>query len=72
VTADPPTARTCAVCGTGLDGRRPHARFCGSGCRREAARLRALLAGVPVNEHHSVASYLARPRKRANRTRGLP
>jgi len=33
-------SRACDVCGASLDGRRPDARYCSPGCRREAARER--------------------------------
>ena len=38
--------RRCTVCGASLEGRRRHARTCSASCRREAARLRAILAGA--------------------------
>jgi hypothetical protein len=65
-----PAARVCAICGAALNGRRGDARYCGAGCRREAGRLRALLAGVTVNGYGSVAEYLNGRQKRAKRACG--
>ena len=57
--------RVCAICGARLNGQRPHAVYCGDAHRREAARVRALAGGEPVNGHTSLAEYLAAPHKRA-------
>ena len=57
--------RVCVLCGGPLDGQRAQARHCGPACRREAARLRALLAGQEVNGYRCLTDYLASPHKRA-------
>ena len=57
--------RLCALCGVPLNGQRPHAVYCGDAHRREAARLRALLAGQTVDGYQFLAAYLAAPHKRA-------
>ena len=54
--------RLCVLCGTPLNGQRPDARHCGEACRREASRIRAVLAGEPVDGHASLASYGRRGR----------
>ena len=46
--ADLDPARTCPVCGSGLDDLRRDATYCGSGCRREASRRRRRQTG-PVD-----------------------
>ncbi len=33
--------RTCEACGQGLEGKRPHARFCGPACRKRGSRRSA-------------------------------
>lgn len=61
--------RTCPICGTSLEGRRKHARFCSAPCRAEGSRLRRLLSGREVDGYGSVARDLRenahdRPRER--------
>lgn len=66
--ADPVAAkRVCAVCGTNLDGRRADARYCTPSCRREACRIRILLAGIPVEGYRSLSQYVNRRQRRAKR-----
>jgi hypothetical protein len=65
-----PATRVCAICGEALDGRRADARHCGAACRREASRLRRLLAGDPVEGYRSVADYLNGRQRRAKRVWG--
>ena len=67
-----PAARACAVCGRALEGRRADARHCGAGCRREASRLRRLLAGEPVDGYRNLADYLNARQRRAKRGWGPP
>jgi hypothetical protein len=65
-----PAARVCAICGTALDARRADARHCGAACRREASRLRRLLAGEPVEGYRNLAEYLNARQRRAKRVWG--
>jgi hypothetical protein len=65
-----PTARACTVCGETLEGLRADARHCGAPCRREASRLRRLLAGDPVDGYRSIADYLNGRQRRAKRVWG--
>ena len=58
--------RRCIVCEAPLDGRRRQARYCSAGCRLEASRLRAILAGAEVEGYSTLPAYLARHRNRAN------
>lgn len=58
------STRHCPVCGTTLDARRRHARYCGGACRAEASRLRRLLVGQEVDGFASLADRRARRRKR--------
>lgn len=37
--------RVCVVCGASLKHHRSHARHCSAGCRAEASRIKAILAG---------------------------
>ena len=64
--------RGCAICGRALDGRRADARYCGPACRREASRLRRLLAGEPVDGYRNLADYLNARQRRAKRGWGPP
>gem|GEM_PF-6160184 len=57
--------RACDYCGSSLEGRRRHARFCGPPCRRAHHRLSALLRGSSVDGYRNLAEYDERPRKRA-------
>lgn len=57
--------RTCPVCGASLAAQRSDARFCTASCRRETARVTALLAGRPVAGYPSLDSYQNRRRRRA-------
>ena len=68
----PAAVRVCAVCGAAIDGHRADARYCGAACRREAARLRALLAGVPVEGYLSHHQYITSRQRRAKRARTMP
>src|SRR5215208_2375678 len=68
-----PTSRVCVLCGRALDGRRADARHCGASCRREASRLRRLLAGEPVDGYRSFLGYLrSRKHYRDSRLPTLP
>jgi hypothetical protein len=58
--------RRCPVCGRDLAGHRSDARVCGSSCRRELSRLRALLAGRRDGPYDSVNEYRNRRQKRAD------
>jgi hypothetical protein len=43
--------RTCAICGSSLEGFRSQARYCGGGCRTEARRIRRLVSGVQTGHY---------------------
>ena len=62
--------RVCVVCGVSLAGKRRHARFCGSICRRESYRVVALLSGRPDSRYTTFAQYDRRTRRRAKRLPG--
>jgi hypothetical protein len=53
-----PDERVCLLCGTGLAGRRPQARFCGPACRVEAHRISAILRGNYTGPYRSVRERL--------------
>lgn len=57
----------CPVCGASLAGRRAGARYCSAACRREASRWRRLSAGERDGHYVSLAQYVQRRRRRANR-----
>ena len=63
--------RVCRVCGCSLEGHRRQAAYCGPPCRREACRLRAILAGRNTAEYPSLAHRERARRKRAGRLSGL-
>lgn len=48
----------CVICEASLAGRRRDATTCGSACRRERSRLRALLSGKAAGGFESVNAYL--------------
>jgi hypothetical protein len=53
-------ARTCAVCGASLDGRRSHAVYCSSSCRGAAWATRRLAAAEKALETLSAGSQRLR------------
>lgn len=55
----------CPVCGASLDGRRADARYCGRSCRREASRIRRLLAGQDEQGYRTLRDYINRRQRRA-------
>ena len=55
--------RRCLVCGASLEGRRQQTKTCSSACRRELARLRAILGGSEVEGYSTLPEYLARHKK---------
>lgn len=55
--------RRCLVCGSSLAGHRADAEVCGSACRRERSRLRALAAGKRDAGYQSLDEYTARRRR---------
>jgi len=57
--------RRCPVCGSSLIGRRSDCVTCSPACRREASRLRAVLAGRGDGPYDAVAQLLNRARRRA-------
>ena len=61
------TVPRCRVCGASLEGRRSQTLTCSSACRREAARVRAILAGSEADGYSTLAEYQARRRNRAKR-----
>lgn len=60
-------SRVCPVCGESLEGRRADARYCGSVCRREARRVRALLTGRSDGPYRTLREYVNRRQRRAKR-----
>lgn len=63
--------RCCVVCGRSLIGRRSDCLTCSTGCRREAARLRAVLSGRSDGPYQTVADLLLRRQKRAKPSQRL-
>ena len=55
----------CPICGASLTGRRRDAIVCGPGCRRERARVRALLAGIGAGPYATLDEYTNRRQRRA-------
>ena len=55
----------CPVCGSSLVGRRSDSVTCSPACRREASRLRAVLAGRGDGPYVAVDQLLGRARRRA-------
>lgn len=51
--------RLCGLCGTSIEGRRRHARFCSGACRAEASRLRRILSGSEADGFGSIAARVA-------------
>jgi hypothetical protein len=56
--ADGMSARVCRWCGRGLEGKRPHARSCGSTCRARASEIRRVLDGHEVQGHRHVQGLM--------------
>jgi hypothetical protein len=55
------------VCGGSMAGRRAHALTCSDACRKEAERLRAILAGEAAAPYPSIRARLsARGRRSAS------
>lgn len=63
--SDRPAAPACPVCGAALAGRRTDAVYCGPPCRREASRVRRLLAGQADAGYLGLLPYEDRRRRRA-------
>jgi hypothetical protein len=61
------TPRRCVVCGGSMEGRRPQARTCSASCRREASRIRAILAGESAGPYATLADLASRRTNRAKR-----
>jgi hypothetical protein len=59
--------RCCGLCGTSLDGLRPHARFCSRACRVEAGRIRAILSPSNAEAWVSLKSRLESAQKASER-----
>jgi hypothetical protein len=60
----------CEVCGAALTGMRADAEVCGTACRRERSRLRALSAGDSDSGYATLAEYTSRACRRAKRVQG--
>lgn len=56
----------CPVCGASLEGRRKQSKTCSSACRREASRLRAVLAGRGDGPYSTLQQLAERRQRRAN------
>lgn len=57
----------CRVCGAPLEGRRRDALTCSAGCRREASRIRAVMAGRGDGPYSTLRDLAERRRSRAKR-----
>lgn len=66
-----PAERSCVVCGASLVGHRQDARHCSPPCRADGARPRAILSANSTKSYLSVAEWIERREKRAQRVRGL-
>ena len=64
--------RRCLFCGESIEGRRADARYCGSGCRVEASRMRRLLEGERDGHYVSARDRMVaygKPRRRRTHSR---
>jgi len=57
--------RRCLVCGASLARLRSDARYCSPGCRREASRIRAVLAGRSDGPYSTLGDLAQRRQRRA-------
>jgi hypothetical protein len=61
----------CRVCGASMQAKRRDARCCSPACRREAARVRASVAGKSDGPCETLADLAARRQRRAKPPQGM-